>query len=50
MLNDQNTHSEHNDHEDKLVEEAIRRGQESAAGDLKAQLEAVHAEKEKLYP
>ena len=48
MLNDQNTHSEHNDHEDKLVEEAIRRGQESAAGDLKAQLEAVHAEKEKL--
>ncbi len=48
MLNDQNTHSEHNDHEQKLIEEAIRRGQETAEGDLKAQLEAVHAEKEKL--
>ncbi len=49
MTNDQNTHSENkNLTEEQLVEEAIRRGKENAEEDIKAKLEAVEAEKEKL--
>ncbi len=48
MTYDQNTHSEHDEQEQKLIDEAIRRGQESAEGDFKSKFEAVNAEKEKL--
>ncbi len=50
MNNDQNTHPHNSEHvsEEKLIEEAIRRGKENAEEDIKAKLEEVKAEKEKL--
>ncbi len=50
MVNDQNTQSENTENltEEELVQEAIRRGQESAELDIKAQLEAAKAQNEEL--